>query len=35
VEADKITGTVFMGEYGTTTFVAQKHKYSTGGRRAG
>ena len=35
VEGDKITGTVFMGEYGTTTFVAQKHKYSAAGRRSG
>jgi D-glucosaminate-6-phosphate ammonia-lyase len=33
VNADKITGTVNLGEYGQTTWIAQKHKYQTGGNR--
>lgn len=34
VDGDKITGTVNMGEYGETTFTAERHKYQTGRRRA-
>ena len=33
VEGDKISGTVNMGEYGETTWTAERHKYQTGGRR--
>ena len=34
VEGEKISGTVAMGEYGETTWTAEKHKYRpTGGRR--
>jgi hypothetical protein len=36
VDGDKITGTVAMGEYGETTWTAERHKYrTTGGRRNG
>ena len=36
VEGEKISGTVSMGEYGETTWTAEKHKYRTaGGRRSG
>jgi hypothetical protein len=35
VEGDRITGTVNMGEYGTTAFTAQRHQYQAGGRRRG
>jgi D-glucosaminate-6-phosphate ammonia-lyase len=36
VEGDKIAGTVNMGEYGETTWTAERHKYQTiGGRRRG
>ena len=34
VDGDKIAGTVNMGEYGETTFTAERHKYQTGRRRA-
>lgn len=33
VAGDKITGTVNMGEYGETSFTAERHKYQTGRRR--
>jgi L-seryl-tRNA(Ser) seleniumtransferase len=33
VDGDKIAGTVNLGEYGQTTWSAQKHKYQTGGNR--
>jgi D-glucosaminate-6-phosphate ammonia-lyase len=33
VEGDKISGVVNMGEYGETTWSAERHKYQTGGRR--
>jgi L-seryl-tRNA(Ser) seleniumtransferase len=33
VEGDKIAGTINMGEYGETTFTAQRHKYQSGGNR--
>ena len=33
VEGDKIAGVVNMGEYGETTWTAERHKYQTGGRR--
>ncbi|HLK65327.1 MAG TPA: hypothetical protein VKU19_17935 [Bryobacteraceae bacterium] len=36
VDGDKISGTVAMGEYGETTWSAEKHKYrASGGRRSG
>ncbi len=35
VEGDKIAGIVNMGEYGETTWTAERHKYSSGGRRRG
>jgi L-seryl-tRNA(Ser) seleniumtransferase len=36
VDGEKISGTVTMGEYGQTTWTAEKHKYrATGGRRNG
>jgi hypothetical protein len=35
VEGDKISGVVNMGEYGETTWSAERHKYQTGGRRRG
>ena len=35
VDGDKIAGTVNMGEYGQTSWTAQKHKYQTGDRRDG
>ena len=36
VEGDKMAGTVNMGEYGETTWTAERHKYQTfGGRRRG
>jgi L-seryl-tRNA(Ser) seleniumtransferase len=34
-DGDKISGTVSLGEYGQTTWTAQRHQYRTGGRRAG
>jgi len=35
-DGDKLTGTVNMGEYGETSFTAQRHKYpATTGRRNG
>jgi D-glucosaminate-6-phosphate ammonia-lyase len=33
VEGDKMAGTVGLGEYGETTWSAERHKYQTGGRR--
>jgi D-glucosaminate-6-phosphate ammonia-lyase len=33
VDGDKIAGTVNLGEYGETSWSAQKHKYQTGGNR--
>jgi D-glucosaminate-6-phosphate ammonia-lyase len=33
VQGDQMTGTVNMGEYGQTTWTAQKHKYQTGENR--
>jgi L-seryl-tRNA(Ser) seleniumtransferase len=33
VEGDKISGTVNMGEYGETTWTAERHKYPSGTRR--
>ncbi|MBL0160415.1 MAG: hypothetical protein IPP47_25540 [Bryobacterales bacterium] len=35
VTGDQMIGTVNMGEYGTTAFTAQRHKYQAGGRRSG
>lgn len=35
VEGDKISGTVNMGEYGETTWSAERHKYQSGTRRRG
>jgi L-seryl-tRNA(Ser) seleniumtransferase len=35
VDGDKITGVVNMGEYGDTTWTAERHKYQSGGRRRG
>jgi L-seryl-tRNA(Ser) seleniumtransferase len=36
VDGDKIAGTVNLGEYGETSWTAQKHQYrTTGGRRNG
>jgi L-seryl-tRNA(Ser) seleniumtransferase len=36
VDGEKISGTVNMGEYGETTWTAERHKYrATGGRRNG
>jgi L-seryl-tRNA(Ser) seleniumtransferase len=35
VEGDKISGVVNMGEYGETSWSAERHKYSSGGRRRG
>jgi D-glucosaminate-6-phosphate ammonia-lyase len=35
VDGDKISGVVNMGEYGETTWTAERHKYSSGGRRRG
>ena len=35
VDGDKITGTVNLGEYGVTTFVAQRHKYQSMPNRRG
>jgi len=33
VDGDKISGTVNLGEYGETSFVAERHKYRTNERR--
>jgi L-seryl-tRNA(Ser) seleniumtransferase len=33
VDGDKISGTVNLGEYGETSWSAQRHKYQTGGNR--
>jgi len=33
VEGDKITGTVNLGEYGQTTWTAQRHQYRANTRR--
>jgi L-seryl-tRNA(Ser) seleniumtransferase len=33
VDGDKMSGTVNMGEYGETTWTAERHKYQTGMRR--
>ena len=33
VDDDKIVGKVNLGEYGETSFTAQRHKYQTGGNR--
>jgi L-seryl-tRNA(Ser) seleniumtransferase len=33
VDGDKISGTVNLGEYGETSWSAQKHKYQSGGNR--
>jgi D-glucosaminate-6-phosphate ammonia-lyase len=33
VEGDKISGVVNMGEYGETSWTAERHKYQAGGRR--
>ena len=35
VEGDRISGVVNMGEYGETTWTAERHKYSSGGGRRG
>ncbi len=36
VDGDKMTGSVYLGEYGTVTFTAKRHKYQQmGGRRTG
>ena len=35
VDGEQITGTVNLGEYGTTVFTAQKHKYQPAGGRRG
>jgi hypothetical protein len=35
VDGDKITGAVNLGEYGKTTWTAEKHKYHGGNRRNG
>jgi D-glucosaminate-6-phosphate ammonia-lyase len=35
VEGEKISGTVAMGEYGETTWTAEKHKYRPAGGRRG
>jgi L-seryl-tRNA(Ser) seleniumtransferase len=35
VDGDRMTGSVNLGEYGTTTFAAQRHKYQPMGRRRG
>ncbi len=36
VDGDKMTGSVYLGEYGTVTFTGQRHRYQqTGGRRTG
>ncbi len=35
VDGDKISGVVNMGEYGATTWSAERHKYQSGGRRRG
>src|SRR5206468_161800 len=32
-DGDKMSGVVNMGEYGETTWTAQKHKYGMAGRR--
>jgi D-glucosaminate-6-phosphate ammonia-lyase len=33
VDGDKISGVLNMGEYGETTWTAERHKYQTGGQR--
>jgi L-seryl-tRNA(Ser) seleniumtransferase len=33
MNGDKLSGTVNLGEYGQTSWTAQKHKYQAGGRR--
>ena len=33
VEGDRISGSVNMGEYGETTWSAERHKYQSGRRR--
>jgi hypothetical protein len=33
VDGDKISGVVNMGEYGETTWTAERHRYPTAGRR--
>jgi D-glucosaminate-6-phosphate ammonia-lyase len=35
VEGDKISGVVNMGEYGETSWTAERHKYASGARRRG
>ncbi len=36
IDGDKMAGSVFLGEYGTAAFTAQRHKYQqSGGRRPG
>jgi hypothetical protein len=34
-DGDRMSGVVNMGEYGETTWTAQRHKYGTNGRRQG
>lgn len=34
VDGEKMSGVVNLGEYGETTWTAQRHKYGTNGRRA-
>jgi D-glucosaminate-6-phosphate ammonia-lyase len=33
VDGEKLSGTVNLGEYGQTSWTAQRHQYQTGGRR--
>lgn len=35
LDGGKLTGSVFMGEYGTAPFTAERHKYQQMGRRQG